>query len=281
MTRARLLLLGALLLGGLGILTAALAGVEFRGGRLPWGGEETEQGPPGGSVPLEFPDALLDLLVVVVLGMVAVYVGAQLLTPEGRRRLLRQAAVLGAVVLVLLAARGFFQRLQPGPEPGGEPGPPAVLPWSAGGEMESAPPPPSPPRVPGWAAYLGAALLAGAAAVLLLRWWSSRRPSAGDEVREALAEASADLQAGLPVADVVIRCWAQMVAIVSKRVQEATAPEVTPRELAQRLVALGFREEGVLVLTRLFEEVRYGHKDSEPRRGEALAALAAVQRAYG
>lgn len=280
MNRKWLLLFGAFLIGGAGLLAAALAGLEFRGGRLPWGGGEAEPDLPGGNVPLELPSALFDLLVVVLLVVLLGYVAAQLLTPEGRRRLLRQALWLGLVLLVLFLARGIFQRIQAPLEPEPEAGPPAVLPWSVGGAPSGAPPA-TPPTAPGWAAYLGAALLAGALGFVLWRWWTARRPSAADEVREALAEASADLQAGLPVADVVVRCWARMVAIFSRRVKEATAPEVTPRELAERLVALGFREEGVWVLTRLFEEVRYGHKDSEPRRGEALAALEAIERAYG
>ncbi len=280
MTRTQLLLLGALLIGGVGLLAAALAGLEFRGGRLPWGGGEAEPDLPGGNVPLELPGSLFDLLVVALLALLLVYGATQLLTPEGRRRLLRQALWLGLVILGLFLARGIFLRIQPPLVPEPEPGPPAVLPWSAGGGPSGAPPS-TPPTVPGWAAYLGAALLAGALGFALWRWWSSRRPSTADEVREALAEASADLQAGLPVADAVVRCWARMVGIFSRRVKEATAPEVTPRELAERLVALGFREEGVWVLTRLFEEVRYGHKDSEPRRGEALAALEAIERAYG
>lgn len=279
MTRARLLLLGALLIGGLGILAAALSGIEFQGGRLPWSEGGPERGRPGGSVPLDLPDAVFDLLVVGLVTAILVYAVSHLLTAEGRRRLIRQAVGLTIVVLALFLARGLFEQLRSPPEPEPEPGAPAALPWSISGSPSGAPPS-EPPRVPGWVAYVGSALLAGGVTFVLLRWWLGRRPSAADGVREALAEASADLASGLPVADAVLRCWAQMVALLSRRVKEASAPELTPREVAARLVELGFREEGVLVLTRLFEEVRYGHKDSEPRRGEALAALAAVERAY-
>lgn len=278
MTRTRLLLLGTLLIGGLGLLASALAGVQFRGARLEWE-QGTEQGRPGEGVPFGFPELALDVLVVLLLALTGLYVAVNLTTREGRQRLLRAAAVLGTAAVVLLLARGLV-------------GPPSVAPgledketaaalpaWDPGFAERA--PPARPPALPGWAGYVGSGLIALGVAFLVWRRWASRQPSAAEEVRAAVDAASADLMAGLPVADVVVRCWAQMAAIFARRVREATAPEVTPRELAERLVALGFREEGVWVLTRLFEEVRYGHKDSEPRRGEALAALAAIERAYG
>ncbi len=278
MTRTRLLLLGALLIGGLGLLVASLSGIQFRGGRLPWG--TPPEGAPGGAVHFGEPTVLLDLLLALVLVVCVVYVAVHIGTAEGRRRILRQLLRVAFVLLALFLARDLLQRPE-GVEPEPAAGPPAALPWSApaGGAGEGASS--RPPAVPSWAAYLGAALLAGALGFWAWRRWGRPQPGEADEIRNALAEASADLSAGFPVADVVIRCWTQMVAIAARRAREATAPQLTPRELAERLVALGFREDAVRALTRLFEEVRYGHKDSEPRRAEALAALAAIQHAHG
>ncbi|MCD5408775.1 DUF4129 domain-containing protein [Candidatus Bipolaricaulota bacterium] len=76
--------------------------------------------------------------------------------------------------------------------------------------------------------------------------------------------------------DVVIRCWLRMVEILSA----PDSPSLTPAELAARLEGLGITHQAVATLTRLFEEVRYGRKASGPRRRLALAALAALERAY-
>lgn len=280
MTRARLLLVGAFLIVGLGLLVASLPETPFRGGKLPWDTPTATPGAPGGQARFGEPTAILDVLLAVMILLFGVYVLVHITSPEGRRRILRQAVRLAVILVALFLARDLLAP-RGVEEPEREAGPSAVLPWSgldgAGGRRE----PSAPPTVPSWAGYLGAALLAGVIALWGWRRWGLRQPHSADQISEVLAEASAELSAGLPVADVVIRCWAQMVAIASRRAKEATAPPLTPRELAEKLVTLGFREEAVRALTRLFEEVRYGHKDSEPRRAEALAALAAIQQAHG
>jgi len=261
----------------LGVLVASLSGVQFRGGRF----SETpvDQGQPGGSVYLGNMEWFLYAMMAILYVVVAVEVIRAIIDPEKRRKALRRLLVLATMILVLYAVRDGFQFEVVENEP--EPGPPAVLPWRnpefVSGEEDSS----APPGVPDWAAYLGAATVTVVVGLWAWRrFWSRPSDDAGD-IRDALASASADLTAGLPVADVVVRCWARMVALLSTRKPGADAPAVTPRELADRLVRLGFGEQSVLVLTKLFEEVRYGHKDSEPRRAEALAALAAIERAYG
>lgn len=92
--------------------------------------------------------------------------------------------------------------------------------------------------------------------------------------------ALAELRGGAPVTDVVLRCWVRMVEILSKRSGACDRPDLTPREFAELLGKLGFRHEAIGLLTKLFEEVRYGRKESGPRRADALAALSALERAY-
>lgn len=277
MTRARLAVLGCLLVVLLGVLVAGLSGVQFRGGRF--SEVQADEGQPGGSVYLGNMEWFLYAMMAILYAVVAVEVIRAIIDPERRRKALRRLLVLATMILVLYAVRDGFQFAAVEDEP--EPGPPAVLPWRtpefvSGGEEPSAP-----PGVPDWAAYLGAAALTVAAGLWAWRRFGSRPSDEAGDIRDALAAASADLTAGLPVSDVVVRCWARMVAVLSAKKPGADAPAVTPRELAHRLARLGFGEHSVLVLTKLFEEVRYGHKDSEPRRAEALAALAAIERAYG
>ncbi|MFP3898281.1 MAG: DUF4129 domain-containing protein [Dehalococcoidia bacterium] len=99
-------------------------------------------------------------------------------------------------------------------------------------------------------------------------------------MREAAAQAVAELRAGLSVEEVVVRCWARMAEILAVRVG-GRDPALTPRELARSLARRGVRHEAITELTGLFEEVRYGAKADAPRRERALAALAAIEEAYG
>jgi hypothetical protein len=280
MTRARMLVLGGLLIVIVGLLASGLAGIEFRGGRIPLPPPTLALGEPGGMLYLGTPEWILDAIRAVIVVALVVSVIALIVSPQARRRLLVWLAVLALVLLVLSLAEDRLRRLIPEPEP--EPEPAAVLPvppeFGALEDPEAAEPPP-PPQVPDWIAIVGGAALAAAIALWVLHRFRLRLPGEEEEIREAMASASADLAQGLPVSDVVIRCWLRMVA--SQRARGANAPATTPRELADHLVRLGFREDAVLVLTKLFEEVRYGHKETEPRRAEALAALAAIERAYG
>lgn len=279
MTRARLAVLGALLIVLLGVLAAGLSGIQFRGGRLPWEGLPTEQGAPAEGAPL----GNMMWLLYVIWGVFFAALLFTLIDPKSRRKVLLGLVAVAALLVGLSLLGEMMERFQPeeGAAVEEEPGPAAVLPFPTevgpveGGEAAL------PGRSPHWAAYLGAVAIAAVLAWWVLRRLRPRAAEEGEEIRDALAEASADLEAGLPVSDVVIRCWTRMVAVLAQRTVVVNRPAVTPREIADRLTRLGFREESVLVLTKLFEEVRYGHKDSEPRRAEALAALAAIERAYG
>jgi hypothetical protein len=52
---------------------------------------------------------------------------------------------------------------------------------------------------------------------------------------------------------------------------------MTPREFENYLAAMGLPQEPISGLTRLFEEVRYGTKESGPLEEErALASLTAI-----
>jgi hypothetical protein len=143
-----------------------------------------------------------------------------------------------------------------------------------------------PPEPPAWAASLVAFVLA-----VLVAWWGWRwagrgrsaasTEKAAESIAAAAADAAAQLRRGAGVAETVIECWVRMAEILSTRTGVANAPTLTAREFAEALARLGFREPAVRRLTELFEEVRYGRKAGEPRRDEALAALTAVEQAYG
>jgi hypothetical protein len=133
--------------------------------------------------------------------------------------------------------------------------------------------------------YLAAAVLA--VPVVWLGWRLARRAAQRyrkqvpeETLRQAAAQATAELRAGLDVKEVVIRCWARMAEILAARAG-GDAPSITPREFAQLLARWGVHHEAVAKLTSLFEEVRYGDRADAPRREQALAALEAIEEAYG
>ncbi|MEN3010035.1 MAG: DUF4129 domain-containing protein [Candidatus Bipolaricaulaceae bacterium] len=274
MKRGRAWIFGGLALAALVVLVAGLQGTPFRGGKT-WPSAPAptsgRAGPERPALPLDWPLQLLRALFLA--GLVALVLA--LFVRDLRRHLLRFLFLLG---LLLLAWYGLQRWLKP--EEAGPPAatrvPPALSSAEASTEGAASPPPP-------WAIYV-AALAAGVLLALgllpriLERVWSGQQARA---IAAAAREAREELAQGAPVQDVVLRCWLRMVEILSRRSGARDQPHLTPREFAQALARLGFQDEAISLLTQLFEEVRYGRKDSESRRERALAALAALEKAYG
>lgn len=280
MSRARVVLFGGLLVVLAGLLAAGLSGIEFRGAR--GGAQEGEALLPAPDRPasLPGPEWLLDVVLVAVLVLLVIYGVWSIFTREHRAKFLRTLVLLLALVAVANGITDSLRRVwdeAPPPEEAPAPQVPGSSRSAEGEGREEVPP----PTVPPWLAYLVAGGVGGLIAWGVVRRFRPRARSVAEEIEAAAQFATAELARGLPVSDVVIRCWLRMVEILSPRVKTAGFSSLTPRELADRLVALGFRSEPVRALTQLFEEVRYGHKESEPRRDAALAALAAVEQAQG
>jgi hypothetical protein len=72
-----------------------------------------------------------------------------------------------------------------------------------------------------------------------------------------------------------------MARMLSARSGVPLAPSATPREFRATLEGAGLHHAAISMLTRLFEEVRYGGRSDDPRREDALAALAALEEEYG
>ncbi|MBC7097950.1 DUF4129 domain-containing protein [Candidatus Bipolaricaulota bacterium] len=277
MIKARILALGFLLIALVGLLAAGLWGVEFRGGRpLPLDSWAVGDAAGARLQNDRLAALLLRALHVLLLSLIFLVLVVFVLVPKYRRRILRLLFVaalvtfLGFSIMNALVRAPLEQPLQQAAQASGQ---------GLGGEGEATQ---GPPAAPDWAVWLVAA-----AAGALLSWWGIRRfagrpwGSVNRRLAQAAGEAAAELRAGSPVSDVVVRCWLRMVEILSQRAQVKDSPHLTPEELAEELSRRGFSHEAIGVLTRLFEEVRYGHKESESRREEAIAALSAIERAYG
>lgn len=188
-----------------------------------------------------------------------------------------QAAVVALLALALLWlwSDGGFPRSAP------------IVPFAGEGGGESTGPttPISPDQTLALLLFLGLAALA----VLGLWWWYARPRSGTEDREEAFATegddpgnergektAEADDSGSAPTHPVV-DAWREM-ALFAGVSDPRTA---TPRQVADSAAAAGFDREDVAVLTRLFEDVRYGAVEVSERETErALRALRRIERTH-
>ena len=79
------------------------------------------------------------------------------------------------------------------------------------------------------------------------------------------------------VDNAVYEAWAEMTGVLAIESPETASP----REFAGAAVDAGMHAEDVEQLTTLFEEVRYGNMDAEPREQLAVDTLRSIQSTYG
>ncbi|MGB9861170.1 MAG: DUF4129 domain-containing protein [Candidatus Bipolaricaulaceae bacterium] len=272
MRKRRFAIFGILLVLVLIFLAWALNGTEFRGGRpFPAANTKSVSAPVSGS-PIPG-DWAVDLLrITFFLGLVLASLALVL-----SRNFRKHALYLLITLLTFVCAWYLLSRLSPSPSPAPVETPSAGnFPEEGGSQGEGLPKPPH------WAIYLAALVLG----LGLSLWLGPKLAKALEQkhtkkaIQDVAQEAVAELKRGLPVDDVVLRAWLRMVELLTLRSGMRDQPHLTPREFAESLKKLGFKHEAVDILTKLFEEVRYGHKESGPRREQALDALAALERAF-
>jgi hypothetical protein len=141
------------------------------------------------------------------------------------------------------------------------------------------------PQSPEWSRILiavGLSVGAGAALILGSSWVTTRwrayasRHGKGEIAweLELLAEQTLAARGDM---DLVLRCYHEMVDLLSRKKQIAHA-SLTPREFADRLRNLGVHTEAIDRLTRLFELVRYGHRASAPFTDRALRSIEEIRK---
>lgn len=115
---------------------------------------------------------------------------------------------------------------------------------------------------------------------------SMRTPRPADASLEDIAAAARqsldELSAGGDWEDAIIRCYARMSEVVSRRRGLIRDSAMTPDEFASYLTRSGIPSDSVRRLTRLFESVRYGARSAGDReRDEASACLTDILRYCG
>jgi hypothetical protein len=208
-----------------------------------------------------------------------------LLPPEMRKRLLRQLIRFSLGILALALALRY--RLLKLPEL-------LLAPAAQGGTgipgLGASPDAPTfrPPQIAPWLTYVISLLILWGILVLIwiaYRWW--RRSRAGwssplGEIGDIARTSLSDLAAGRLWSDVVINAYARMTATVLDRRGLQRAADATPREFAARLTRAGLPHTAVEDLTRLFESVRYGGRQSGDKDARmAVACLEAILRSCG
>ena len=279
--RALTMAVAAMVIVPLFLLAASLNRLEIKPGEsfsLPKSSEV-----PSASPAIEFPTALFDLFLVLLAIAFVISLVILLRSPRDRRILLGnvgRSLLLAAIGLLAVSLYNPPEKTEVQVTPQGRAPSPVSGP-SGGIESLGTPVPVSlePPAAPGWARYavtLAIVLLTGA--LCYWGWQFAHNPK--QQVQEITRSALGDLFAGRNWEDVVIRCYADMNAAVSRRRGVGRHQAMTPREFAVRLEQIGLPASSVSRLTRLFEQARYGSHQSTPNQvQEASDCLAEIMAA--
>ena len=279
------------LLYGLGLLALVLLAMGLSSLTLQPGHPFAVGGPPpdlsdAGATPPWTPDLgglgriLLAVLIWVLFPLSVIYV---LISPEARRRVLRDLLwVAGTMVVLYFFMKSFARRrlfLEPTIESSGDSSPPVPPEFVVSpGDFITHP--------PEWLVLLVSLLFLGGLSLGIFLLWRALRPASGVEPLPRLAEeaesALQKLRAGGDLRDVVLRCYREMTRILQEERGLRRPKAMTPREFEQRLREVGLDVEPVDRLTQLFERVRYGDRRPDAREEreaqECLEEIAAACR---
>jgi hypothetical protein len=275
------LLLSVLALGALTVLSVSLRDISF-GDAQPIGREEAEQATRAPQLlPPLTPEAVESQIVLwVALGILIALVGL-LLSPEGRKRMLRiiirTVFIIWGVYFLLNRYPGMFDFLDPAMQ--GEAPPPQNVGAAAGVPPPVFTPPPETPLL----SYAVSLLILLGLAFFLWRgyhMWQAMNQRSSRSLQDLarIARSSLrDLSDGRETTDVIMNCYFRMSDAVADRKHLRRGLDMTPAEFASRLQEAGLPGDAVRRLTRLFEGVRYGQRKVGPKDvNEAVACLTAI-----
>jgi hypothetical protein len=223
--------------------------------------------------------SILLMLVLIVQGI---------LSPETRKRTLRNLALVFCLLVVILLANRPDDPLE---QFTGERA--RELPLedvATAGSAEEAPSPAfdftvDPPPWTVWGlAYLLALFLAGGmvAAAWFVWQYTHRPPDSLEQLAQEAQGALDALRAGADPKDTVLRCYLEMSRVLRKQRGIVRKQAMTAREFERSLGQAGLPDQQVQRLTRLFEGVRYGARMPEEReKSQAIECLTAIVEACG
>jgi len=199
-----------------------------------------------------------------------IYVVYSLMTPEGRKRLIANLIML---TLLLIVSDYLRNALPPPAEQEGQPMEMAPMAEQMG---EGIPPSVFSPNPPEWltiTVILAISLFLFVILAITFWYWRQRRAmpkSSLEQLAEEAQNAIESLNSGGDFKTTIIHCYQEMTRVIKAEKGIARETTMTPREFESQLVGRGFPPEATRTLTRLFEQVRYGSKQADPRE-ETLA----------
>jgi hypothetical protein len=262
------------------ILAASLPGLDFKSGQpfslakaTPLPQLTGEASTPTGDVTLVF-RGITAVLILLLVGYVAVH----LFSPEGRKKLLIDLALIGFLYLFATLMNSYkptnstfqtYQIPQPTQPPPPAPGP--LIVFSA--------------NPPAWVVILASLLIA--VLVFLVTWWVLSRKGAAvptieplDQLAQSAEEALDALRAGENLRNSVLRCYYEMSRTLAEQRGIQRGEAMTPLEFEAMLLEQGLPTHPVDQLTHLFEAVRYGDKQpGEKEENLAIDSLTAIVQA--
>jgi hypothetical protein len=214
-----------------------------------------------------------DIIVVILRGFLAlglvllpVYIIVNLLTPQGRKRLIADAITFSLMILSVYLLLKFLDRNKQNIVEKAASTPAEVPPPLGEITTSTYPIPELIAHTPPWVtALIGiglALLIAGIVTGLFLVLQKQLRTQLNplEQLGQEAQSAVDSLQGGSNFRDTIIRCYAQMSQILRDERGIERESAMTPREFEQLLKKKGFPDQPVQQLTQLFEEVRYGKK---------------------
>jgi len=284
--KIRVIVIAGMAFLGMVLLSSALSQTRLQPGEPSNLGNEAIQGGQYGT--LFSGNIILDFIYLIYLASIAALLIVtiyMLLTPERRKQLAKFLLRAVPVVAVLLFVANYVHSCS---KQTGAPAQPAlgVPPTPAGGT--SVPMAVFTPTTSPWvmiiASVVLALIIAGLVVLLLLRARREGSLQTTPLMRLAdQAQAALDtVQAGGDLKNAVLRCYFEMSRILVEQRSLKRDRSMTPHEFELLLVSNGMPGESVQMLTRLFEEVRYGTKvPGQREEWMAVTSLTAIVEACG
>ncbi len=204
-------------------------------------------------------------------------------SPQFRRQLIRTAIF---VIALLFAFNRLREMMTRSVEEETLSGVPQAPPPTAGGAML-----PEPPAIvtstPEWIVWTINILVALAAVLVIWFIWRKLRSQPHEEdaqvqVAQQAKAALTELEEGGDLRAVILRCYAQMSDVLRRNNNVSRHTGMTARDFEKHLARLGFDDEHIRRLTRLFEAARYSPDTPGPdEEAEAVACLTAIVHDYG
>jgi len=274
------------------VLAGGLPDLQFRPGKslnlIEWFFAELAQENPTGLPEIvdvssdyrflpEIGDLMLKSMIAVFWLMLVFSVVIFFVSPKFRRDLLRMLAfIIPLVILLPQIANSMTEQPTMGEE------------QQAGGYAPGGGTYPQAPdfiqNPPEWLFLIVNALLLFLILGGIFYLWRRLRPNSDEravvvkEVRRALS----NLESGSELKDVVIACYAQMCQGLQESQQIKRHRAMTPREFENHLSKAGIASTHIQHLSRLFESVRYGAKQTDvATENEAKRCLRSILEVYG